>query len=326
MAVIDDKFVVTFGGDKGGSLEANANYTKFAFNIIKKENPQDFSSFSVYAMCNAPDIYENMSIFHSTYIDQIQSLMSEISPLGKKLLCILNGDFAHLSAMLGHQGAMSKYPSPFTLITQDHLQNYHKDHPLEPHNKENPNCVFPWRDSKSFQLNFMKGSTNDKNCMRKDGKNNSSIIGPTLFPIPEGLSILKNVVAGPVHITSGIFQILETEFRNDLCKLDKLDENEVEEIDKVKEELKKVQEELNDHECMKTKLANNWIFHQDVVNSLQSEDEEVGDDACCANVCFISNQKDEDWVICEETTHENKDEWFHAICEGKNLIHSVGKQ
>ncbi len=203
MAFVNDKFVVTFGGDKGGSMESKANFTKFAFNIIKKENPQDFSSFGVYAMCNFPDFYENISIFHSYYTDQLKSLMSEISPLGKKILCILNGDFAHISAMMGHQGAMSKYPSIFTLTTQDHLQNYHKENPLEPHNNENPNCKFPFQDFSSFQLNYIKASTNSEK--RKTGKQNFNVIGPALFPLPEiNDNLLNDMFVNKLHMIKSL--------------------------------------------------------------------------------------------------------------------------
>ena len=105
LVVIDDKYVVLFGGDKGGEMKSN--YTKFAFNIVKKDAPQDYGSFCIYAMYNGPDHYENMVLLHRRYHEQIMELMTEESSLGKKLLCVLNGDFSHCSSMLGHQGIVN---------------------------------------------------------------------------------------------------------------------------------------------------------------------------------------------------------------------------
>ena len=40
-----------FAGDKGGSMESEVNFTKWAFYPLKKEN------LTTYAMTNAPGIY-----------------------------------------------------------------------------------------------------------------------------------------------------------------------------------------------------------------------------------------------------------------------------
>ena len=49
------------------------------------------------------------------------------------------------------------------------------------YNNENPNCKFPFRDFSSFQINYIKASTNSEK--RKTGKQNFNVIGPALFPM-----------------------------------------------------------------------------------------------------------------------------------------------
>ena len=54
--------------------------------------------------------------------------------------------------------------------------------------------------------------------------------------MPEQDKSWKNIVPVPVHISSGIFQILEKEYRNDLTKLDNIDDNDIVDINNLNEE------------------------------------------------------------------------------------------
>ena len=49
----------------------------------------------------------------------------------------------HFDQFITYSGHASTYPSPFTLMTKDHLNNFHINH--EPHNLANENCIYPMR-------------------------------------------------------------------------------------------------------------------------------------------------------------------------------------
>ena len=84
--------------------------------------------------------------------------------------------------------------------------------------------------------------------------------------MPEQDKSWKNIVPVPVHITSGIFQILEKEYRNNITKLDDINENEIVDLNNLNEEINKL-------EKMESQLAQNWIYLKEVVNVLQTEKE-----------------------------------------------------
>ena len=97
---IDKKWVVVFGGDKGGDVMSRASFVKFTYNIMTKDKPQDFKNFEVYALYSGPDTYKNYFIFHWQYKEAIEQLQN-IEILGKQILVLIAGDNAHQSCIIG---------------------------------------------------------------------------------------------------------------------------------------------------------------------------------------------------------------------------------
>ena len=297
---IKGKHVVLLSGDKGGNAATKSNYMKFAFNVIKKDKPQDFSTFTVYAMTTAPDNYENMKAFHSCYYQQIKNIMDNKSPLGKDIICIIGGDFNHLSMMLGHQGSMSTYPSMFTLVENQHLQQYHNVHSDIPHNHSNPDCCAGFRTKDGLNECVKEALANNPEEMRKKGKESESIIGPSLFPLKYELE--EHVALPALHIVSGGFCYMEKKFFKDCSDIDQSTTEERESLENIKQDVDILKEKINDLYEQQRELSTNWIDNKDNLTLLDSGAVNLKE-PCDAQVCILNNHKNVLWIACDNPNH-----------------------
>lgn len=297
---INGRHVVLLSGDKGGNAATKSNYMKFAFNIITKDKPQDFSSFAVYAMTTAPDNYENMKSFHSCYYEQIRNIMENKSPLGKDVICILGGDFNHLSMMLGHQGSMSTYPSMFTKVENTHLQQYHKINITIPHNHSNPECNADFRTKDELLEDYMEASANNPSEMRKRGKESHSIIGPPLLPLKFELE--EHIAIPALHIVSGGFCYMEKKFITECSNLDQQTPVQQESLENIKLNMDRLQDELNNLFEKQTEYSSNWIDNKDNLDLLETGNIN-NKEPCDAQVCILKIHENILWIACDNPNH-----------------------
>ena len=173
---------------------------KWGYFLLTKDNPQGQDHFTMYAMTDAADNYENMKIMHDCYTEELKLLQNSVSPLGKEIYCVGGGDFKHVSNMDGHHGPTSKYPSIYSLMPNNHVK-YHEE-TGRPHNKLDPNCVFDERCPDEMYGHFIEGTITHPNNPRAGGKVHCSIIGSPLFPLKYGAK--KQIMWPALHVFTGL--------------------------------------------------------------------------------------------------------------------------
>ena len=214
-----------------------------------------------------------------------------------------------------NKGASSSYPSMYSLIDLEHLSNHHKLHPNEAHNLNNPNCVAEIRHFEDMNSELMESLANNPDKMRKEGKKSQSIIGPPIFPLTE-TSILKTVVPGYLHIVSGIFFKLESEYRRELSRLDQASEEHIVNLEILKDNIINLTQSETDLYKKKASLANEWMDCKDIITAFQSSDTNKNR-PCDASTCRLTLTKNISWIECESGKHDKEEFWLHGMCEGK---------
>ena len=105
---------------------------------------------------------------------------------------------------------------------------------------------------------FMEYLANNPDNMRKEGRKSQSIFGTPVFPLIE-TSIFKTVL-GYLHIISGIFFKLEIEYRREISRLDQAKEEDIVNLEVLKDNIMKLtQSETDLHKRKLNSLANEWI-------------------------------------------------------------------
>jgi hypothetical protein len=292
-------------------MEGKSCFTKCGFYLLTKDKPQDLAHFRVYMMMDAPDIYENMYIIHQRYSADLKELQN-CKVLGKEILVVLNGDFAHLSCMLGHQGCSCTLPSIYTLIGLDHLSKYHKEHNT-PHNNECEDCVASDRSLHEMKDNFIENCCNNPADLRAGGKKSESIIGESLFPLKYGIH--QQVMAPLLHIVTGTFGDAEDKFILDALYLDNIDKTHRLSLETTRKEAEELIDKENSICADITLTAEDCIELKDVITVLKSPAHNKKT-LCVATVCRQPNEK-LGWILCN-SKHETlkKKPWFHIECEG----------
>ncbi len=92
---------------------------------------------------------------------------------------------------------------------------------------------------------LMESLANNLDKMRKEGKKSQSIIGPPIFPLIE-TSIFKTVVPSYLHIVSGIFFKLKTEYRRELSRLDQVNKEHIINLEVLKDNIMKLAQSETD--------------------------------------------------------------------------------
>ena len=207
------------------------------------------------------------------------------------------GDLNHLSAMLGHQGSSSSFPSPWTKVTKEHLTNHSGAHNLK-------NCEIELRTADELQNNYVENVAKNPDELRKGGKKCGSVIGETLFPLT--LGIFTQVVPPFLHIFMGLFKYLEEQFMK-----------EIEAIDKVtvdpKERESLIQSIDNENEKLTTcnNLSKEWIELKQISEKFASPTTPSVD--CKSLVCV---GKSCNYIACDSDYCKKKDLRMHSECEG----------
>lgn len=307
-----------FTGDKGGSFDAKGLYMKWAYYVVTLDKPQDFSHFVVYAMMDAPDTADNMRSLHECYTKELEDLQTRKSPNGYYIHAVLSGDFMHNYNMLGLHGATAICPSIYSTIRKDHVA-YHEENPDIPHNIHNAACVFPDRTMEDLYENYIEISANNPRNPRAGGKEQESVIGPTLFPLKSG-GLYQQVMLPIIHIYTGLFGKLIIAFFLDIRELDANSELESQTVN-TKEEIKIHEIEIEELYEKKIKIAEELIEVRDPINHLSSEEVYTifpNGYECSAVQCKVNPEITAMWIDCSSPNHlaNNTSEWMHAACEG----------
>jgi hypothetical protein len=109
--------VIAVGGDAGGG------YTKIGITYMGHRQRQMFAPLLVY---NGKESWEELNYFNRP---GVTPYIGDTAQLGKEnifqvlqhlidspTLCVLNGDWNFMSAILGHQGASSTFPCPICTV------------------------------------------------------------------------------------------------------------------------------------------------------------------------------------------------------------------
>ena len=91
---------------------------------------------------------------------------------------------------------------------------------------------------------LMESLANNPDNMRKEGRKSQSIFGTPVFPLIE-TSIFKTV-PGYLHIISGIFFKLETEYKQDITRLDQAKEEDIVNLEVLKDNIMKLTQSETD--------------------------------------------------------------------------------
>lgn len=313
---------MVFTGDKGGSFDAKGLFMKWAFYVVTKDKPQDFSHFVVYAMMDAPDTADNMRLLHECYTKELEELQENVSPNGYKIHAVQSGDFMHHYSMLGLHGASSVCPSVYSTIPRDHV-NYHKENPHIPHNVDNADCVFPDRTRDDLLENYIEISANNPRNPRVGGKHHESVIGPSLFPLKSG-GLYQQVMLPIIHIVTGLFGKLIINFFVEIRELDNNSEQLEIETRNTKEEIKILENDYDKLVDKKIKTAEELIEVIDTTNHLKSEKVYTTFPrklVCSAVQCKVDPKTTAMWIDCSHPNHltSNTTEWMHAACEGISI-------
>ena len=224
---------------------------------------------------------------------------------------LYTGDLNHISMWSGLQGSAACFPSPFRLVTLDHLRNYHKDPGTAPHNRLNPDC-FKQEDFRQYkQEEYMNIIAKDPKHKRKNGRNSHSIIGQPLHPFEDGQLIIEVCMPPGLHCVQGVFLKLFIKLRVELSEGDEVDDDDEPVIE---DQVACLNVEV-EQEFEKTKqLANEWkecvqILETSKSISISGSEKDV--DNCEAVTCIekASDQITLQCVFCSKA--------FHASCEGK---------
>ena len=241
----ENKIHLIFGGDKGGKL------MKFHFEIVSPNIPGTAHNVHVFAMYDGYDGAENMSKTLSPFWHIIKNMQEpDFTIAGHKVQVLFNGDFKHLSAIFGHQGASASFPSLKDEVTLSHLKN----HPASPHTPHHCGPICPERKPEDLLMNYAENVLDDRGLglssehkRRKHGKEHMSIVRHAAFPF---LSLLQ-IIPPVLHITLGLvlklFNILVLMAR----QADGLEERDITKHESDLEELTLEQGKLNrDHADM----------------------------------------------------------------------------
>jgi hypothetical protein len=313
---IGGRWVVVFAGDKGGSMESHAQYMKWGFYIVKKDKPQDLSNFVTYCFMDCPDTMENMQTCHGRYTQDIWDLQF-ITCLGREILVKCSGDFNHLGNTCGQQGSGATYSSIYSLITNDHKQNYHKENNV-PHNEDNPDCIFATRLTEDFYSNYVENCVNDPVCARQGGKKSESIIGRSLFPMR--FEVIDHVMFPCLHVVTGNFCKAETAFFKVVRELDEHSQERIDEINQTRLDVDDLLTKENDLTDKKIKTANEILEVMNVRDALEGETN-ISDDRCETVPCKVSGKRP--MIECDNPEHitARSSQWVHVTCEGVLLYY-----
>ena len=142
--------------------------------------------------------------------------------------------------------------------------------------------------------------------MRKKGRQSSSIIGPPLVPLTSEL--YKHFAIPIVHVTSGLFLLLERKFISLCTDLDQISEDDKDLQSLYSDEIK----ELLKSECSlldeQKELGESWIENKDIADALRTEnfDSKTKCDAetCIVTADLVKTAPEILWVECTGDKHD----------------------
>ena len=311
-----DRICILFSGDKGGK------HMKFHFEIVNvlKSTVFDVHMFSIY---KGADDYNNIKEVLSRYWNDILNMQKS-----GFLLCgeypvkiFLGGDYAYISACLGHQGASSTYPCSRDLVTLEHLRQNHQDG--SPHTPNH--CSIPLRTSENYLENYNENLARGKSELNKHGKDHMSVIGRQAFPI---LS-LNNVVPAILHIKLGVvlrlFEMMIAacrEIDNTVThfqeKLESMHRNWLEksfELEEMNKNLRALGETFVDFCNLKERFLAKQSGDEDRLKSIAYAENKKRlskgtPESCQSLLCVMTCYDPQFWIECSDCK-----QWVHSLCD-----------
>ena len=141
--------------------------------------------------------------------------------------------------------------------------------------------------------------------MRKMGNQSSSIIGPPIVPFKS--EIYKHLAIPILHITSGIFILLERKFISIASDIDETSAEDKQLQTSCREEL----ETLLETEChlldQQKDLGEQWLDNKNIADAfLQSKNLDPDrENKCDAETCILDQASTEiQWVECTGASHD----------------------
>ena len=131
--------------------------------------PATAHNVPVFGMYDGYDGAENMLQALSPFYDDLEKLQEPGFKIdGHEVKVFFNGDFKHLSACFGHQGASSSFPSLKDQVTLSHL----KTHPASPHTPQHCGFLCPERKREDLVKSYVENVLDNRDpCLGLDKKN-----------------------------------------------------------------------------------------------------------------------------------------------------------
>ena len=100
---------------------------------------------------------------------------------------VYSGDMACCYEQLGLSGAAGCFPSPFTLVTKEHLHAHATSN--TPHNWEQPGCQFAYRNPEQLYKSWVACSRDTRNggIPAKNARHHLGVKAAPIIPFPEGI-------------------------------------------------------------------------------------------------------------------------------------------
>ena len=133
---------------------------------------------------------------------------------------VYSGDIAFCYAVTGLSGAASCFPSPFTLVTKEHLHS-HATYST-PHNWEQPGCQFAYRNPEQLYKSWAACSRYTRNggIPAKNARYHLGVKAAPLIPFPEGIKdFLGTFAPFPLHTELGINGVFLVDHMVTVCRI-----------------------------------------------------------------------------------------------------------